>query len=286
MPAGNRVKNIISQLTTYKQRRAIRRLQNTLKRPLRTIAHYFRYINLMIFWPNYPKKQFLIFAEGRGGSSLLVDLLNSHPDIYCDGEIFNAETNAKIRFPLLYLESRKRTTRLIRKPVYGFKVKYTQLVLHQGFKNDFIKTLYDSGWKIIYLRRSNYLKATISTILAEKRGFYHQKRIKVKNLEKINIDVEELLQKTKGRERAAQLEKEWLVGMDYHFVNYENDLLNPDMHQNTLNKIFRFLKIPEHEISTNFKKISTGDLSLDIENFNEVREYLGTSEFAHLLDAD
>jgi LPS sulfotransferase NodH len=243
-------------------------------------------MNLMIFWSNYPEKKFLIFAEGRGGSSLLVDLLNSHPDIYCDGEIFNAESNGKIWFPRLYLESRTRVTRLAKKSVYGFKVKYTQLVLHQEFKKDFIKTLHNSGWKIIYLKRNNYLKATISTILAEKRGFYHQKGIKLNNLEKIKINVEELYQKAKGRERSAKLEEDWLIGTDYHFVIYENDLLNPDMHQRTANKIFQFLEIPNSEISTNFKKVSTGDLSLDIENFDEVKDYLGSSEYAHLLNSD
>ena len=280
------MRHIIHQRTTYQQRRTIRRLQNTLKRPIRTTAHFLRYMNLMIFWSNYPEKKFLIFAEGRGGSSLLVDLLNSHPDIYCDGEIFNAETNGKIWFPQLYLASRQRVTRLAKKPVYGFKVKYTQLFLHQQVKNDFIKTLYNSGWKIIYLKRNNYLKATISTILAEKRGFYHQKGIRLKNLEKISINVEELYQKTKGRERSAKLEEDWLIGTDYHFVNYENDLLNPDMHQKTLNKIFQFLEISSYEISTNFKKISTGDLSLDVENFDEVKEFLSSSEYAHLLNSD
>jgi hypothetical protein len=241
---------------------------------------------LLVFWSNYPEKKFVIFAEGRGGSSLLVNLLNSHPDIHCDGEIFNAETNAKIRFPQLYLESRKRITRLINKPAYGFKVKYTQLVLHQGFKKDFIKNLYKSGWKIIYLKRNNYLRATISTILAEKRGFYQQKRAKIKNLEKIRINVEELYEKTKGRERAAKLEKDWLIGVDYHFVNYENDLLKPDKHQETLDNIFRFLNIPSAQIHTNMRKISKGDLSLDIKNFDEVKEFFNSSEYAHFLYSD
>lgn len=276
----------ILQLITYDQRRAIRKFQNRLKKPVRRIVHGLRYLDLLIFWPSYPKKKFLIFAEGRGGSSLLVNLLNSHPDIYCDEEIFNAETNGKIRFPQLYLESRKRIARIIRKPVYGFKVKYSQLVLHQKFRKDFLKNLFDSGWKIIYLKRNNYLKATISTILAEKRGFYHQKGAKIKNFEKIRIDVEELYEKTKGRERAAKLEKDWLIGIDFHFVSYENDLLNQDKHQETLEKIFRFLELPSVQIHTNFRKLSKGDLSLDISNFDEVKEFFNYSEFSHFLYSD
>ena len=217
---------------------------------------------------------------------MLVNLLNSHPDIYCDGEIFNEASNGIIKFPKLYLDSRQRITRIARKKVYGFKVKYTQLVLHQKFKKDFIKDLYDNGWKIIYLKRNNYLKATISTILAEKRGFYQQKGTKVINLEKVNINVEDLYEKTKGREKAAELEKNWLIGINYHFVDYEKDLLSSNSHQKTLDEIFQFLNIPSVPIHTTYRKLSTGELSRDIKNFDEVMEYFKSTEYAHFLYSD
>ena len=35
------------------------------------------------------KNNFIIFGQGRSGSNLLRTLLNSHPQIYCDIEIFN-----------------------------------------------------------------------------------------------------------------------------------------------------------------------------------------------------
>jgi hypothetical protein len=280
------MRDLLLKITTDEHRRAVRRLLNVLKKPFRRIGHFLRYLDLLIFWSHYPEKKFFIFGEGRGGSSLLVNLLNSHPDIYCDGEIFNAVSNTKIRFPRLYLKSRKRITRLIRKPVYGFKVKYTQLVIHQGYKKDFIENLHNSGWKIIYLKRNNYLKATISTILAEKRKYYQKKGNKVINLEKVSIDVEELYKKTKGRERAAELEKEWLIGCDYCYVNYENDLLNSNMHQDTLDRIFQFLEIPSAQVYTNYRKVSAGDLSRDIKNFDEVKEYFSSSEYAHFLYSD
>ena len=280
------MRKLLLRLTTEEQRSVVRKLKNILWKPIRRITHYLRYLNLLIFWPNYPEIKFVIFAEGRGGSSLLVNLLNSHKDIFCDGEIFNAVSNSKIIFPQLYLKSRERITRLIRKPVYGFKVKYTQLVIQQGFQKDFLKNLYDSGWKIIYLKRNNYLKATISTLVAEKRKFYQYKGNRIKKLKRININVEELYEKTKGRETAAKLEKDWLIGTDYHYVNYESDLLNQNMHQVTLEKIFKFLELPSAKVYTNYRKVSSGDLSRDIKNFDEVKKYFSATEYAHLLNSD
>lgn len=172
------MKELLLRQTTEEQRIVIRRITNILFKPIKRIIHVLRYLDLLIFWSHYPEKKFLIFAEGRGGSSVLVNLLNSHQDVYCDGEIFNAVSNYKIRFPQLYLKSRKQITRLIAKPVYGFKAKYTQLVIQQGYQKDFLKKLHNSGWKIIYLKRSNFLKATISTIVAEKENFINTKGIK------------------------------------------------------------------------------------------------------------
>ena len=36
-----------------------------------------------------PPTKFVIFGRGRSGSTLLVSLLNSNPDIHCDGEILS-----------------------------------------------------------------------------------------------------------------------------------------------------------------------------------------------------
>ncbi len=277
------MRRLLHKITTAEQRTLIRRLTT------KPIKHMSRYLSLLAFWSHYPEKKFLVFAEGRGGTSLLVNLLNSHPDIYCDGEIFHRR-NYKITFPQLYLDSRSRITRLNRKPVYGFKVKLTQLVFDQEFPESFIKGLYDDGWKIIYLRRNNFLKASLSTVLARERGLYHittQDSEKESNkLRKIKIDCEELYNMTKGREQFAKIEMDWLKGTDYFVVSYEDDLLDSNKHQQTLDKIFRFLEISRAKVSTHLRRTSSGDLSQDIANYDEVKRYFRTTEFTHFLDSD
>lgn len=36
----------------------------------------------------YPKTKFVIFGQGRTGSTLLTSLLSSHPEITCEGECY------------------------------------------------------------------------------------------------------------------------------------------------------------------------------------------------------
>ncbi len=37
------------------------------------------------------KSKFIIFGQGRSGSTLLMELLDSHPEIKCDSELFTKE---------------------------------------------------------------------------------------------------------------------------------------------------------------------------------------------------
>ncbi len=35
--------------------------------------------------------KFVIYGQSRSGSTLLVELINTHPDVQCDGELFNED---------------------------------------------------------------------------------------------------------------------------------------------------------------------------------------------------
>ena len=43
---------------------------------------------LFSLWGDQDYKPFIILSRSRTGSNLLVSLLNSHPQIFCEGEIF------------------------------------------------------------------------------------------------------------------------------------------------------------------------------------------------------
>ena len=121
-------------------------LQNLYRR-IREIEFY---MILLIRISHKLNKKFIIFGQGRSGSTLLVDLLNSHPAIYCDDEILMY----KVIFPKTYVKARSVSSK---KHVYGFKVKIYQL-WHQNIldSHKFLFHFYKSGWKILYLKRGNY----------------------------------------------------------------------------------------------------------------------------------
>src|SRR4030095_16137361 len=76
---------------------------------------------------DYPQKKFVIYTRGRTGSTVLTDLINSHPDIFCDAEIFNfIYCNTKVLFPRAYIKSCSKRASIYKKKVYGFKVKIAQ----------------------------------------------------------------------------------------------------------------------------------------------------------------
>ena len=59
-----------------------------------------------------------IATNGRAGSSLLVDLLDAHPQMRCHGEIFEDWHD----FPYLLVRGRLRAARLRGLRAYGFKI--------------------------------------------------------------------------------------------------------------------------------------------------------------------
>ena len=97
-----------------------------------------------------PAVRSVLLSQGRSGSSLLRDLLQSHPDIHFDNEIFARRVAGRLVSPSLYIDSR---SRLFGLPAYGCKVKVYQLTDHRGVSDpeDFLKDLEERGWHFIHL---------------------------------------------------------------------------------------------------------------------------------------
>ena len=72
-----------------------------------------------------PSTRFVIFAQGRTGSSLLRSLLNAHPEVRTEGEILGRPVIDPVRFV-------ERHATVSSPPVFGFKVKIYQLSDIQG----------------------------------------------------------------------------------------------------------------------------------------------------------
>jgi LPS sulfotransferase NodH len=227
-------------------------------------------MGVLPFWP-VPKKKFVIFGQGRTGSTLLVDLLNAAEDTFSDREIFNIFhfTGEKIKNPKVYVKGRsKRFTG----KVYGFKVKIYQLKHDHNVASvrEFLLDLVAQGYQIIYLSRDNVLQHAYSNVKRSLTGVTHIRG--VKNARgKITLSLSELMGEIKARLAYKKEELEVLKGLDYHHVIYERDLLEQHLHLHTVNAVRKYLQLdPISEVKSKYQKITDKSLADEITNYDEV----------------
>ena len=237
-----------------------------------------------------PANRFVIFAQGRTGSTLLVDLMNSHPDIFTFGEIMQHNVIRNVRWPRRYAEG---LCSLSRKGTVGFKVKIYQIEgTQRKDPKRVLHDFHDHGWKIIYLKRANILRHSISDIRSEKTGTFHKVEGKKVAQEgkggkrKIRIEPEELMQTMDFREGCLAREKAALEDLPHFTVSYETDLMGEDNQREAMNRLFEFLGLPPHEAETSFRKVTSKNIADDVENFAELERALAESRYAEYLSWD
>lgn len=126
--------------------------------------------------------KFTIFSLDRSGSTLLGSLLNAHPAIHCDGELFNPDHwRARPQrwllpwlqhYPRPYIGLRTLAAAYGRRvAAYGFKLKMDQLAATAAI----LARLQRNGWQLLYLERLSLFDQTISALVASHTNRYHQR---------------------------------------------------------------------------------------------------------------
>ncbi len=227
--------------------------------------------------------KFLIFAQGRSGSTLLIDLINSHPDVFAYGEIFDHRVMQNVNNPVRFAEG---LCCLSRKPVCGFKAMIYQLERDQ--KQDpkkVLKAFQENGWKILYLHRDNLFHHAISDIKSDMTNTFHsyEKKDGEKN-PKICIEPNLLRQTLDFRRDCEQRELKVLEDIPHLHIRYEKDLLSDESKQATLNRIFSYLGLKPHTAATRMKKVISKNLEDEIDNYRELVDGLKGSEYEKFID--
>lgn len=253
---------------------------------LKQIDRNFKYKNL--FSPNtgYPDNKFVIYTRGRTGSTVLTDLLNCHPDIFCDVEIFNfIYSNSIVRFPHLYAKSCSKRAALNKKTVYGFKVKIAQLRFEHRYKDyeKVLQTFSNDGWKFLHLKRKNFLRHKLSNLILKETKITHIKNSDSFKQKKILVDCNALMEGILFGEEVEKTEEENLRDIPNIKIHYEEDLLDNTRHQNTADRIFEYLNLKSHKVNTNLKKISSENLEDMILNYDEVYNFFKDTKYIDLL---
>ena len=248
------------------------------------IFEFFTYLSYPLRRRSTPAGKFVIFGTGRSGSTLLVTLMNSNSNIYCDNEIYHR----RVMFPHLYLKFR---SFLGNKDVYGFKCLTYHLSHSLGKDSQeeqkaFLESLDNKGYKIIYLRRHNVFRQALSNIYARYRNQFHSNSTagSKKDKKKMVVDLNELHRWMLAIEDQANVEAELLNGIDHLKLSYEDELQNPSAHPETFAKLSSFLGVDFEVPDTELKKVTPKSLSGFIENDEEVIQFLHEHGYEKYLE--
>ena len=227
-----------------------------------------------------PVHRFVIFGRGRSGSTLLVSLLDAHPQITCAGEVLRLRTLA----PEAHL---RRILAEAHTPVSGAKLLSYQLrdIHRLPAGTDILRRLAGQGVTILYLTRDNLLRHAISNIYAYKQRIYHQTATGPVR-PRITLGLPELTAWIEGSEALAAYEAQVLAGVPHRALTYEADLAQPEARLRTAAALLAEFALDPVPVDTRLRKVTSDDLREVIENHDSLIAALQTSRFARYLTPD
>lgn len=227
-----------------------------------------------------PSKKFVIVTLGRTGSELLVELLDSHPAITCRGELL-AEGP---RFPRLYVKAQAAAAGLHATQVFGWKLLAAQIrgVPRRNRGQDYLAELHREGYQIVLLERRSYLQQAISWHRAQSTR-YHHRRGEHAGFSASLIEPASLLYWARVNEEAAAALRRLVRALPHLVLAYEADLLDPAVHQSTVDRVCTFLAVEPKPVTSRLVKVAPRRTREMLANWDEVAALFTRSGAAHLL---
>jgi LPS sulfotransferase NodH len=213
------------------------------------------------------RDKYIIVFGARSGSHLLRSLLNSHPDVVCDNELFlHNDVRPYPENPFAYIESNKAVNASA--PVYGYKLSLHQIynMKHMDDSNQFLARMQQNGWSIIYIYRSDIVRQAVSLLKVLKTNIAHISKGDKVPYRKVSMGIAEICSTIYSLQFYRKREERLLKKIPHLRINYEHDLMDPAMHQITANKVFNFLNIPYAEVSTDCIPTSGPHITADMAN--------------------
>ena len=244
--------------------------------PWRQVGAYVR--GLASWRPLEEPRAFLIFAQGRTGSELLVEILNSSPEVRCEGEILER----RVAWPTAWAESRRRRER---GRVYGFKVKPLQLLYNQRLPDmgRWLESMHGRGWRLVHLHRRNLLRQVLSNMAAEHHG-WHRRTSLPRSRGPLHVDPAVVTYWMDVRARWAAQERAALAELPHETVCYEDDLTSRHEQQATLDRLAGWLGVESRPVAVSLRPTNPGRLDRLIANYAEVRTALEKGPWGPYLD--
>jgi LPS sulfotransferase NodH len=226
------------------------------------------------------RAKFVVFAQGRTGSTLLGDLLRSHPEIYFADELLAAP----VRSPRF---TAARTRWRHARHAVGFHVKIYQLSDVHGISDagGWLRRMHRHGWRVVALRRENLLRQVLSNMTAQLTNRYEDRSgegefVRVRP----HVDPDELLHWIGVRAAVGADEAAALDGVPHLSLTYERDLQDSAKWPATSDRVFGYLDLASVTVATNLRRQNDQELSSLIANYEEVCRAVGATEYAKFLD--
>jgi LPS sulfotransferase NodH len=245
---------------------------------------------------------FVVLATQRSGSTWVVDMLDSHPQVTAYGELmlspekdmmlprdveyfnqFLARTSARPRF----LVSHYLTLRFLdqvfsssRADAVGFKLMYDNF-----FRNpELLGYLVRKRIRIIHVVRENLLDIAISRRAAKSKGVYHVWGDRQVEQVKVELDTAHLVGLLRSLDLQQRLARRWLpkLGLSVCEASYER--LAHDRHRYAT--LLEFLQVDDSRpeaLTSNLNKVVRESHADVIVNYLDVRRVLTGTRFEPLL---
>jgi LPS sulfotransferase NodH len=221
-------------------------------------------------------RPFLLYGQGRLGSTLLGSLLSSHPQVTFGNEVLRGP----VRAPGLYLQGLRARAG---DRHYGCHVKPYHLTDFQGIDDParWLRARHRAGWLVVHLQRRNTLLHVLSNVTRNAMTRSHFQQGDGQQVPRIAVDTAELLTWMQHRSAGAEAERLALVGLPVQEVVYEDDLLpGPETWAAVTARLFAALDLAPCPVDTSLRKINPRRLEDFVANADEVRAAVAASRFA------
>ncbi|KAJ3683873.1 hypothetical protein LUZ60_014100 [Juncus effusus] len=244
-----------------------------------------------------PVRYFVIISMQRSGSGWFETLLNSHPNISSNGEIFSVtdrRTNISsiintlnVVYNLDWLSSAAKN-----ECTAAFGLKW---MLNQGitdYNRDVVNYLKLNGVSVIFLFRRNLLRRLVSLLAND----YDRQAKQLNGTHKAHVhskEEAEILAKFKPKINPSAL----IPNLNFaektindslhsfqsirHMILYYEDIINKE---EALFKVQEFLGVPKMRLVSRHVKIHTKPLPKQVTNWGEIWKTLNGTRYAHFLN--
>jgi LPS sulfotransferase NodH len=246
-------------------------------------------------------RKFLVIGMPRSGTTLVCQLLNSHPEIFSYNEVFSRPGFLIPRFFHLSPRTQQRLLRLrsldpgllfrrfVNGPhsesikAVGFKAMWGHIEEHAFLKN---LILQDPQLHLIYIKRENLVSCVLSQLLAQSTKVWNSGSDPWSLDNQFSVPLEDFsrLVRTRGDAHEKCGEQMEVLRTTHQVLELDYDFLCREPSIN-VRAMTDFLQVPRHPLATLHRKRNARPLSEWIQNYAELRQLVRGSKLEDQLDA-